>query len=128
MSVLPAMIQVQHQVWTPDGGTDSRGNPTGAFADAVDRFVIGFYRMHWADPHPDPISLDFLARTIADLVMLVPSTDANLYHKLDNVLLYDGAEWLTYEVQNQPISWSSGFTWQHYASLLAGEVHVRRVQ
>lgn len=128
MQILPANIAIQHLVWTPDGGTDSRGNPTGGLADPVTRYVIGFYRMHWADPHPDPISLDFESRTIADLVMLVPSSDANLYHKLDRVLASDGAETLAYEVQNQPISWSAGFTWRKYAPLLGGEIHIRRVQ
>lgn len=128
LSVLPANITIQHLVYTPSGGTDPRGNPVGALAAAVDRQVIGFYRLHWSDPHPDPISVDFLSRTIADLVMLVPSTDANLYNKLDRVIASNGAEELAYEVQNQPISWSAGFTWQRYASLLAGEVHIRRVE
>lgn len=125
-SVLPATIEIQHQVYTADGGTDNRGNPTGALASSVTRYVVGFYRLHWADPHPDPISVDFLSRTIADLVML--TYEPNVYKKLDRVLLFDGTEWLAYEVQNQPISWSSGFSWQRYSSLLAGEVRVRRVE
>lgn len=128
LSILPANIPVQHLVWTVDGGTNDRGNPTGALANAVTRYVIGFYRLHWADPHPDPISVDFLSRTIADLVMMVPSTDVNLYKKLDRVLVSNGADDLAYEVLNQPISWSAGFTWQKYAPLLGGEVHIRRVQ
>lgn len=125
-SILPATIQIQHQVWTTDGGTNARGNPTGALADPVNRMVVGFYRMHWADPHPDPVSVDFLARTISDLVML--THEPTVYKKLDRVLLNSGAGNLAFEVQNVPISWSPGFTWQRYAPLLAGEVHVRRVQ
>lgn len=125
-SVLPATIEVQHQSWTTDGSTNNRGNPTGALSDPVTRYVVGFYRLKWADPHPDPISVDFLSRTIADLVML--THEPNVYKKLDRVLLNDGDEWLAYEVLNQPISWSNGFSWKRYSSLLAGEVHVRRVE
>jgi hypothetical protein len=127
-SVLPATIQIQHLVWTADGGTNNRGNPTGALGAPAYRYVIGFYRLHWADPHVDPISVDFLERTIADIVMLVPSTDVGLYGKLDQVLAYDGTQWLDYEVQNAPIPWSAGFTWQRYSPMLAGEVHIRRVE
>lgn len=127
-SVFPTTITIQHLAYTFTGGNDARGNPIGSLGAPVDRQIIGFYRMHWADPHPDPISVDFLSRTIADIVMLVPSADANLYNKLDRVLATNGADVLTYEVQNQPISWSAGFTWQRYASILAGEVHIRRVE
>lgn len=125
-SILPAAIPIQHLVWTPAGTKDSRGNPVGALAAPVTRQVIGFYRMDLG--RTDPVSVDFLARTIADLMMLVPSTDVNFYNKLDRVIASNGSETLTYEVQNQPISWSAGFTWRRYAALLAGEVHIRRVE
>ena len=127
MSVLPANIHIRHQIYETNGGTDARGNPTGSLADPVDRYVIAIYRLHWADPHPDPISVDFLSRTISDALMLVP--DPTIYKKLDRVLVFDGvSEWLAYEVLNQPISWSAGFTWQRYAPLLGGEVRIRRVE
>lgn len=125
-SVLPATIQIQHQVYTVDGGTDARGNPTGTLADPVNRNVIGFYRLDWAGPHPDPISVDYLARTITELLML--THEPGVYKKLDRVLLNDGTKNLAYEVQNRPIPWSAGFTWSNYSSMLAGEVHIRRVQ
>ena len=125
-SVLPATIGILHQVYVFDGGTNARGNPTGALADPVPRKVIAFYRLDWASGGHDPISIDFVARTIADLIMLVP--DPTLYKKLDRVLLNSGAQELVYDVQNVPISWSKGFMWQRYSPLLAGEVHIRRVQ
>jgi hypothetical protein len=122
-TVYPADIQVQHLVYVPDGGTDSRGNPTGVLDAPVIRQVIGFYR---PGPQPDPISLDYMARTITQLVMLV--YEPTLYNKLDQVWAYDGAEWLAYQVQNQPISWATGYPWRRYAALFGGEVYIRRVE
>jgi hypothetical protein len=125
-SVLPATIEVQHQVYEYTGTTDARGNKVGALADPVTRLVISFYRLGWESPRHDPISLDYEARTITDLLMLVP--DPNIYKKLDRVLIPSGSDWVAYEVQNITISWSEGFTWRRYAPLLGGEVHIRRVQ
>ena len=126
MPVLPATLQIQHLVWTTTGSTDARGNPAGALAPPVTRQVIGFYNM--SAPGQDPISLDYLERTITDKIMLVPSGEAELYHKLDRVEVSAGVAVLTYEVQNVPIDWGIGFTWRRYAALLAGEVHIKRVQ
>jgi hypothetical protein len=121
--VMPAVIQVQHQVYTADGGTDARGNPTGALAAAVTRNVIGFYRP--GNP-TDPITVEYMARVISEIMMM--SYEPTLYNKLDRVLVFDGAETLAYEVQGQPISWAVGYPWQRYAPLLGGEVHIRRVE
>jgi hypothetical protein len=120
--VMPAARQVQHQQYLP-GATDHRGNPIPSYADPVTRQVIGFYRP--GNP-TDPISVDYMARIIAEIMML--TYEPTVYNKLDNVLIWDGAETLAYEVQGNPISWSVGYPWERYAPLLAGEVHIRRVQ
>lgn len=122
LAVFPTSIQIEHLVWMPDAGIDNRGNPTGALADPVMRQIIGFYR----PGSSDPISLDFVARTISELIMLCFNpTD---YNKLDIVLASDGAQTLAFEVQNQPISWATGYPWRRYAGLFGGEVIIRRVE
>jgi hypothetical protein len=128
LSILPAAIAIKHRMYNATSADDSHGNPVGALSEPVDRQVIGIYRLKWSDSEKDRVSLDFLSRTVVDVIMLVPGSDVSLYKKLDQVLIFDGAQWLAHEVQNPPISWSSGFTWQRYAKLLAGEVHIRRVQ
>jgi hypothetical protein len=127
------LITIQHRVYVFDGGTDDRGNPTGALAAPVDELVVTFFRMDWAAPAHDPISLDYLSRTITDVMMLVP--DSSIYKKLDQVLLPvqlvanpADTDWLAYEVQNVPISWKAGFPLPRSGYGLADEVHVRRVQ
>jgi hypothetical protein len=121
-TVFPTAIQVQHLVYTPDGGTDARNNPTGALAPAVIRQVIGFYR----PGSTDPITVEYMARTVSELIMFC--FDPTDYNKLDQVLVFDGAQTLAYEVQSQPISWATGYPWRRYAGLLGGEVHIRRVE
>lgn len=121
-AVFPTSIEVQHLAWVPDAGTDDRGNPTGAFAAPVTRQVIGFYR----PGSTDPISLEFVARTISELTMLC--FDPTDYNKLDQVQAFDGAQTLTFLVQQQPISWATGYPWRRYAPLFGGEVIIRRVE
>lgn len=122
MPILPATIQIQHQVYNPSG-TDAHGNPTGTLADPVTRYIIGIQQLH--DGRVDPISVEFVERTIVDLILEVPTP--RLYKKLDRVLVNNGNEWLAYEVQGQPVSWSNGLPWQRYSGLFGGTVHVRRV-
>ena len=116
LAVYPTAITVEHLVWTPDAGTDSRGNPTGAFAAPVTRQIIGFYR----PGSTDPITIQMVARTVSELVMLC--YDPTDYNKLDQVQAFDGAETLTFLVQQQPISWATGYPWRRYAALLAAGV------
>lgn len=122
MPILPATIPIQHQVFTP-GGVDAHNNPTGRLSDPVTRYIIGIQQLH--DGRVDPISVEFVERTITDLILEVPNP--RLYKKLDRVLVNNGNEWLAYEVQGQPVSWSNGLPWQRYAGLFGGTVHVRRV-
>lgn len=120
--IMPAVLEIQHQQYIP-GTTDHRGNPVPTYADPVTRLVIGFYR---PGSPTDPISIDYLARIVAEIMML--TYEPTVYNKLDNVLIFDGAELLAYEVQGNPLSWAVGYPWQHYAPLLGGEVHIRRVE
>jgi hypothetical protein len=122
-TVFPTALQVLHLVYTPDGDTDSRGNPTGALGLPIPRKVIGFYRP--GAPN-DPISMDYMARTISEIVMFV--YDPTDYNKLDEVQVNDGAQTLVYRVQGQPMSWATGYPWRAYAGLLGGEVHLKRVE
>jgi|SRR5581483_7171482 len=122
MPVFPATIEIQHQVFQ-DTGTDAHGNPTGALSAPVTRFIIGIQQLH--DGRVDPISVEFVERTIIDLILEVP--DPTLYKKLDRVLVNNGTEWLAYEVQNRPVNWANGLPWQRYSGLFGGTVHVRRV-
>jgi hypothetical protein len=123
MPVFPASIEIQHQSYVVDGGTDADGNPTGALAAPVTRFIIGIQQL--GDGRVDPISIEYVERTITDLLLEVP--DPTPYKKLDRVLVNNGNESLSYEVQNRFTSWSNGLPWQRYASLFGGTVHVRRV-
>lgn len=131
MAVLPANIEIQHQSYvfnTDDDGNpvlDSRGNPTGALAEPVTRYAINVYQVDWQKPHPDPISIEYLERTIAEIIVMVP--DPYNYKKLDRVLIWNGAETLAYEVMNLSISWGPGFFFPRYGGLFGGEVHGRRV-
>jgi len=125
MAILPAQIEFQHQVYVFDGGTDSHGNPTGALAAPVTKHAITIYQIDWQKPHPDPISIEYVDRTIAEILMMVP--DPWNYKKLDRLLINNGIEVLAYEVMNQSISWGPGYPWQRYGSLFGGEVHGRRV-
>jgi hypothetical protein len=85
--------------------------------------IIGIQQL--GDGRVDPISIEYVERTIVDLILEVP--DATVYNKLDNVEVNDGTEWQTYSVQGQPVSWSDGLPWQRYAQIFGGTVHVRRV-
>lgn len=122
LSVLPTNITIQHQVFNATG-TDAHNNPIGELEAPVTRLIIGIQQLH--DGRVDPISVEYVERTIIDLIIQVP--DPTLYKKLDRVLVNNGAEWLAYEVQNRPVSWSNGLPWQRYAGLFGGTVHVRRV-
>lgn len=122
MPIFPTDVQIQHQVFTPNG-TDAHNNPIGTLAAPVIRNIIGIQQL--GDGRVDPISVDFVERTIVDLILQVPNP--KLFKKLDRVLVNNGIEWLAYEVQGQPVSWSNGLPWQRYASIFGGTVHVRRV-
>lgn len=122
MPIFPCQVEIQHQVWTQTG-TDAHNNPVGELSDPIPRMIIGIQQLN--DGRVDPISIEYVERTIIDLLLEVP--DPTLYKKLDNVLVNNGTEWLTYEVQNRPVSWSNGFPWQRYKSIFGGTVHVRRV-
>lgn len=124
-SAFPAKIAIQHQEYVFDGGTDSHGNPTGALADPVDAYAINVYQVDWQHPHPDPISIEYLERTIAEIICMVP--DPYNYKKLDRILIWNGAETLSYEVMNLSISWGPGFFFPEYSACFGGEVHGRRV-
>jgi hypothetical protein len=110
MPVFPATITVQHQVWVwntnGDGNPvlDADGNPTGQLSAPVDRKVIGFQQLH--DGRVDPISPDYVERTITDIVMEVP--DGSVYKKLDRVTLASGGEQVAFEVQGRPPTWRQG--------------------
>jgi hypothetical protein len=122
MPVFPCSVEIQHQIWTQTG-TDAHNNPVGSLSDPIVRMIIGIQQLN--DGRVDPISIEYVERTIIDLLLEVP--DPTLYKKLDNVLVNNGTEWLAYEVQNRPVSWSNGLPWQRYASIFGGTVHVRRV-
>lgn len=126
MPVLPATITIQHQVFTTTG-TDEHNNPIGTLADPVDRSVIGVYQFGADHDHGevDPISVEYAARTIIDMVLQVP--DPTLYKKWDNVLIFDGDNWIAFEVQGRPVDWRLGIPWPRYGGLFGGIVHARRV-
>lgn len=123
MPIFPCLVEIQHQIWTSTG-TDAHGNPTGSLSAPITRMIIGIQQL--GDGRVDPISVDYDERTITDLILEVP--DPTLYSKLDNVLIYDGADWEAYEVQGKPVSWSRGLPFQRYAAIFGGTVHVRRVE
>ena len=123
LSVFPTSIEVRHRSYVTDGGVDADGNETGALADPVTRMIIGIQQLH--DGRVDPISIEYVDRTITDLILQVP--DPRPYKKGDTVLVFNGVDWLSYEVQNRPVSWSNGLPWQRYSGLFGGTVHVRRV-
>lgn len=122
MAVFPAKIPIKHYVYT--GSTDdAHGNPTPTYASPVTRLIIGVQQL--GDGRVDPISVEYVERTIIDLIIQVP--DPTLYKKLDNIGFNNTVEWLLYEVQGQPVSWSDGLPFQRYAPLFGGTLHVRRV-
>lgn len=129
MPVFPASVPIRHQVYlaaVDSSGNqilDADGNPTGALSNSVTRYIIGIQQLH--DGRVDPISVEYVERSIIDLILEVP--DPTLYKKLDRVLVNNGTEWLAYEVQNRPVSWAQGFPWQRYSRLFGGTVHIRRV-
>lgn len=122
MPVFPCNVEIKHQIFTATG-MDGHNNPIGTLSDPITRFIIGIQQL--GDGRVDPISIEYVQRTIVDLILQVP--DPTLYKKLDNVLVYNGTEWLAYEVQNRPVSWSNGLPWQRYSKIFGGTVHVRRV-
>lgn len=131
MGVYPENVEVKHRSFvfeTDDNGNpvvDAHGNPVGALADPVIRHAFTVYQVDWQHPHPDPISIEYLDRTIGEIILMV--SDPYNYKKLDEVQIFNGSEWLAYEVMNMSISWGPGFPWQRYADLFGGEVHGRRV-
>lgn len=122
MPIFPASVPIQYQEFSVTG-TDAHNNPVGTLAEPVTRYIIGIQQLH--DGRVDPISIEYVERTIVDLLLEVP--DPRQYKKLDRVLVNNGNEWLAYEVQGQPVSWSDGLPWQRYSTLFGGTVHVRRV-
>jgi len=117
-----ALIPFTHIAWVPDGGTDSHGNATGAFAASVAMQAFACYPMHWRNPHVDSISSDYEARTEDNILFEV--ADTTLFNKLD-LMVYDGR---TYQVQGVPAHWAYGSPWQWAAPLFpGGTVHARRV-
>lgn len=125
MAIFPSKVPIQHQSYEFDGGTDAHGNPTGALSAPITRYAITVYQVDWQQPHPDPISIEYLDRTIVEILMMV--SDPENYKKLDNIIINNGVEDLAYEVMNQSISWGPGFFFPRYGSLFGGEVHGRRV-
>jgi hypothetical protein len=129
LTVLPAKIPIQHQVWVWQVDSqgkqvlDADGNPVGSLAAPVTRYIIGIQQLH--DGRVDPISVEYVERTITDLILEVP--DPTLYKKLDRVLVNTTGETVAYEVQGRPVNWQIGLPWQHYSKLFGGTVHVRRV-
>jgi hypothetical protein len=123
MPIFPASIEILHQIFTVTG-TDSHGNPVGSLSEPITRLIIGIQQL--GDGRVDPISIEYVERTITDLILEVP--DPTLYKKLDSVSVYNGVEWLAYEVQGKPVSWSRGLPWQRYSSIFGGTVHVRLVE
>lgn len=122
---IEANIAVQHRVWVPDASKDDHGNPTGAHAEPVQRYIQDFYPLEWETSKPDVISADYESRLESNKVMMVPPGEASTYKKLDLVDIGN----CTYEVQNKPFDWGSGLPsfMQPYAEMLGGTVHVRRV-
>lgn len=131
MAIYPELVEIRHQSYVFDTDangdpvTDDHGNQTGHLADPVSRQAFTFYQVDWQHPHPDPISIEYVDRTIAEIILMV--NNPYDYKKLDRVLIFNGAEWLAYEVMNLSVSWAPGYPWQRYANLFGGEVHGRRV-
>jgi peptidoglycan hydrolase-like protein with peptidoglycan-binding domain len=137
MPVFPATITIQHQSWTFDTDSngdpvlDADGNPTGSLGPPVTRKIIGFQQMGEGQTQ-DPISPDYVQRTITDILMEVP--DGSIYNKLDRVLLPNAAfgtpgpqEGVAFEVMGFSPTWQSGLPWRHYAKLFGDTVLIRRV-
>lgn len=131
MPVFPAKVMIKHQAYllnVDSGGSpilDADGNQTSGFADPVTRYIIGIQQTSPAEGIADPVTVDYTERVIIDMILEVP--DSTLYKKWDRVHINNGVEWLSYEVQNRPVSWSQGFPWQRYSRIFGGTVHVRRV-
>jgi hypothetical protein len=125
MTIFPEKIPVTHRSFVFDGGVDAHGNPTGALGPPVRRYAINVYQVDWQHPHPDPISIDYLSRTISEIILMC--ADPYNYKKLDRVTIFNGEEDLAYEVFNLSISWGPGYFFPRYSALFGGEVHGRRV-
>lgn len=115
MSLFPASKPFQHHVFESAGATDSHGNSVGVLGDAVDRVAIAWYQINSLEP----ISADYVDRTITDVSVLVD--DPTLFHKQDVLILGGQA----FEVIGVPADWSQG-PWAG-AGIFGGEIHARRV-
>lgn len=129
VGILPATISFQHRVWTP-GAADIHGNPTGALGAPINRLAIACYPMHFRNPHTDPISADYVARTETDILVDVP--DASLFKKLDQLIFAMELPFATdtgiaFEVQGLPVNWGLNMPIQAFGRLFPGVVHGRRV-
>lgn len=110
--MFPATHTFQHHVWET-AGTDGHNNPVGVLGEAVDRVAIAWYQIN----STEPISPDYVARTVTDIAILVE--DPTLFNAKDAVVL-DG---VTFEVIGVPADWSKG----PWADIFGAEIHARRV-
>lgn len=113
-------IPVLHKIWVPSG---PRG--AGDFAEPIPRWAYSVAPMQtWRAPRTDPIDVEALARTIADILIDVP--DPEVYKKLDSVLIHG----ISYEIQGQPESmdWDKDMPIPDYSHMFGAIIHARRVQ
>lgn len=111
--MFPAALHFQHHVWESAGAVDSHNNPVGVLGEAIDRVAIAWFPI----TSSEPISPDFVARTVTDVAILVE--DPTLFNAKDAVVLGG----VTYEVIGVPADWSQGPWWAG----VGGEIHARRV-
>lgn len=120
MSIFPATIPVQHQVWTDTGNKDSHNKTIYNFAPPVARMVIAVHPMRRM-PRRDPVTVEYEARTETDLVVEVP--DATIYSKNDRVLIKGEA----FLVQNDPRNWGGDDPFGFDKTMFGGSLHVKRI-
>lgn len=117
MTAYPEQLTFQHLVYTPETGVDTHGNVVGSYSDPVDCTAIGWYQTGTSEP----ISVDYVARTITEMTILV--ADPNLFSAKDMVMVNG----LAYEIAGVPADWSGGMPWRQFAGFAGGEIRVRRV-
>ncbi len=114
MTLFPATIPFQHQVFETLGTADSHGNDVGVLGEPIDRLAIGWYQTG----STEPISVDYISRTVSDINVMVE--DPTLFNTRDMLLISGQA----FEVIGVPADWAHG-PWG--SGLFGGEVHCRRV-
>lgn len=112
-------IPILHKIWVASG---PRG--AGEFADPITRYVYSIAPMHWRAPHDDPVDVEAVARTMADILLDTPEPD--VYKKLDSVLIHG----ISFEIQGQPaaMDWNKDMPMPDYDNMFGAMVHARRVQ